>query len=198
MQQDPQISRGNAGLLTNILSFKFIEGAQSEDLGLPFWQGRKALTHLLPELGVFTELGWVAGPGLRRTAPMVKDPVPLIQLLGWQRFERRVTRCQSDAVHDLVAQNAHQPGQFGAVTAEGPLSLEGGQQGLLNGVLSVLATAQAGQGIAEQVVRVRVHPLVGIGACGPRFWCGTHQGPRQQVSGVRISGCAREPARIPD
>src|SRR5271154_1645141 len=180
MQEDPQVGRGNANLLTDLLGLQAIEGAQGEDLGLPLREGTEAGPDLLPEFGILGQRRRIPGPRLRWPDPMVIGCIPVLAVVvDWEGVDIAGAYRYPDAINDLMAQDAEQPGALGAVAAEAPLRLESGQEGLLDRILRIGALAQTGQGIAEQAVRMGIAPLVGVGAGNPGCRVGIHQDSQQ-------------------
>ena len=84
-----------------------------------------------------------------------------------ERFVALPSLGSADLVDDLVMEDAKEPGPFGAIASKILRGPDGGEQGLLDGVLRILAAEELGGRQPEQIGPVGVDPAIAIG--GRRF-----------------------------
>ena len=101
----------------------------------------------------------IVRPGARRLRPAAAGVPPrrIVALgLGF-------APAGPQAIDDLVAQDADQPGALAGVAAAGGLAAQGGEQGFLHRILGIGALAQAQHREAVEVGGVRRDPAVEVG-----------------------------------
>src|SRR5438093_4925886 len=105
----------------------------------------------------------------------------------------------AQVIANLVAQDAHKPGALGGLAGESVARFEGGKEGVLHEVFGHAGVAHLADGEVEQVIPMRLDPIVGRRGVRLRLLsgiCGVVHSERTYRSSRAMKRPIREIARI--